>query len=160
MLPVRMKGYDNFVLLLTTNWNAEIVESLEILPKILIERRDVNPTSIEEICDKIQKGKELFSRKYPRFPIDVNCTLRNFNGGKLYNGIARNLSKGGVQIEIDDPNAKLDKILQINIKLSQLNKAHDLTASVAWQRSENGKLIIGVKFEDTLEVYRKLLKVS
>lgn len=158
VFPLRAKGFDKFILMLTTKWTQEQIESFELLNNILIETRTMPVQNLKQILDKAEMGKEVKTRTHPRYLTNAKSYIKRLTDSKSFECTILNISKGGAQVECKDGDFNIDELIKIVVQLSQINKSHELTGTVIWKKKIADRNIVGCKFVDGLEVYKKLLK--
>lgn len=103
-------------------------------------------------------------RGMPRFP--VNLTVSRVNQQELF-GKIKDFSRAGMRVIFDTPVLNDKSDIQIEIQRPDYNEQILATASVAWEKSGEGKCEVGLRFKsipvqakaDFLEYsYREWLK--
>ena len=110
-----------------------------------------------EITKDYEEGK---NQQHPRYmtnqKIEVSCAMKL----GLAQGIMKNLSLGGVFLELAPTTMDLQKddIIKLKILLEDGARSYEFDAKIRWIKKEKEALTLGASFADKEEVFNNLLK--
>jgi len=87
---------------------------------------------------------DIERREMPRFP--VNLTVNRVNQQALF-GRIKDFSRRGMRVILDTPTLNDKSDIQIEILRPDYNEQILASASVAWEKSSEGKCELGLRFK-------------
>jgi len=158
---LRKDGHNIPLVALANTSDFNTLLEISNLKKTVVLQKPFSDKELSGLIKKLIAGSDVSQQIYKRFKTNQLANLEIYPTGESHHSHIFNLSHSGAYLEVpQEANFQTGDMVRINVKLSQLNRHHDVHAEVVWMKQDaswNQGRAVGIRFMDKDEVYSHML---